>query len=168
MSRTGINEVNNITDPLLAHQFDLFITNMPVGDSRALATQVETAQWPGYGNEPVLVRLHGITKPFAGAGVYDHDWSATFLETRSLLVRDSILAWLEYIRSVRNTTGAYNIDYAGIADLVMYDDRNNAIRTTRMFGFYPEKLDMVPLSGEQGSETIKFSVQFKLFYFTDL
>lgn len=168
MSRTGITEVNNVLDPLLSHQFDLFITNMPVGDSRTLATQIQTAAIPGYANETVIVRLHGVEKPFAGAGKYNHDLPCTFMESRSLVVRDSIIAWLEYIRSVRNTTGSYNQDYTGIADMVLYDDRNNAIRTIRLFGFYPERIDDFGVNGEQGTDKVAFSVNFKYFYFTDL
>lgn len=166
--RTGILEVGNITDPLLAHQFDLFISNIPVGDGRTLATKIETANIPSYGNEAVLVTLHGVTRPFAGRGVYEHDFPCTFMESRDLIVHDTILAWLELIRSVRNTTGSFSSEYTAQADLVLYDDKNNAIRTIRLFGFYPEKKDQAALNGTQGSEVVKFNCNFKFFYFSDI
>lgn len=167
MARTGLKEINNIADPLLAHQFDLFITNLPVGDSKTLAVQIESSQIPSYGTEDVMIRLHGVSKPFAGAAIYEHKMTCTFMESRLLIIRDSIVSWIEYSRSVRNTSGSYNSDYTATADLVLYDDRNNAIRTIRHFGFYPEKIDSVSLSGASGSEVVKYSVTFNYTYFSE-
>ncbi len=111
--------------------------------------------------------MHGINKTFAGAAVYEQTMQCSFTESRLLLIRDSLVSWLEFARSVRNTTGSYWSDYAGQADLVLYDDRNNAIRTIRHFGFYPEKVESSPVDGTQGSAVVKVNCTFKYFYWSD-
>lgn len=164
MSRTGLKEVNALNDPLYAHQSDLIITNMPVGDSNALKVQCQTSVWPGYINESALVTLHGVTVPFAGGATYEHDFPATFILTRDQLSRDSIYAWMEFVNSVRNTTGSYANEYKGIADLVMYDAANRPVRTCRMFGFYPDRLDTISLNGEGRNEVLRVTTNFKYTY----
>lgn len=168
MARVGLKEVNNITDPLYAHQYELIITNMPVGDSTALKTQCQSAIWPGIVNESSLVTLHGHTIPFAGGTTYENDFPATFVLTRDLIVRDSLYAWKEFINSPRNGTGSYAVDYKGTADLVIYDAANRAVRTCRLYGFYPDKIDQIQLNGEQRNEVIRLTVNFKFTYSVEL
>jgi hypothetical protein len=164
MSSVGLKEVNAVNDPLLAHMTSLIITNMPVGDSTALKIQCQSSVWPGYINESAIMTLHGISVPFAGGATYEQDFPASFVVTRDQLSRDSLYAWMEFCKSVRNNTGAYAVDYKGIADLVMYDAAHRPVRTCRMFGFYPDRIDSIQLSGESRNELIRVNANFKYTY----
>ena len=167
MARSSLSEMRGLPDPLLSYNFDLIISNMPVGDMLALKLKCRTTVLPGLSAEDVTVSAHGNDIKFLGRPIWEHNLQASIYETRDLTTRDSIRPWIEFARNARTNTGAYKADYEGIGDIVLYDDRANAIRTIRLFGFYPQLLDSPSLDG--GTSTpVEYNVTFYYDFHVDL
>lgn len=167
MARTSLAQIRSLPDPLASWNFDLIITGLPVGDTQALTLKCRTSMLPGLSAEDVTVQLHGHDLKYLGRPMWEHTLQVTYLETRDLTTRDTIRSWIEFARNARNNTGAYKADYEAVGDLVLYDDRANAIRTIRHYGFYPQLMDSPTLDGGN-SAPVEFNITFFYDFHVDL
>lgn len=148
MARPSYSDVRSLPDPLLSYNFALVIPNIPGGgDTKRLTLKCQSTSIPGTSVEDVTVSLHGIDLKFAGRQMWTHTLSATYIETRDMGTRFAVKQWIEFARNSRNNSGNFKSDYATIADLILYDDVGNEIRTIRMEGFFPQNLDDAAVDG---------------------
>ncbi len=159
MARTSLSDVRSLPDPLLSYNWDLFVPVVPVGDFRALTIKCQNVTLPGVSVEDVPITLHGVTLKFAGREMFTNQFSATFLETRDMSTRDVIRQWIEYCRNVANNTGQYKVNYETTAQLALYDDKGNTVRTINIYGCFPQMLDEPSLDGS-GSQPVLYTVTF--------
>ena len=89
-------------------------------------------------------------------------FQALNFETRSFvpsshLLPDAILGWIKYVRDIRAGTGNYKADYERTAQLILFDDANNPIRTINFEGFFPLTLDEASLDGSPQGQVVEVS-----------
>ena len=169
MAKPSLSDLSSLPDPLMSYQFALFLT-LPNGIGAAtkqLTLRCKTATIPGIQNEEVTVALYGAQVKFAGRNVYPMTLQVTYLETRDTPVRTIIRSWIEYARNVRQNTGNYKVAYAQQADLVLYDDQENVIQTTRVYGIWPTQLSEPNMDGGQSAET-NYDVTFAYDYHAEI
>ena len=161
MSKTNLDDIRGLTDPLLQHNFDLIIPQLPGGgNTRALTIKCMTANIPGSSVDDVTITLKGIDVKYAGRQVYSHTLSVTYLETRDLSTRDALNNWLKLCRSVRDDTGSYKSEYATLGMLVLYDDTGSVVRTVTMDGFFIQNMEDSAVDGSAGNSPVTISATF--------
>jgi hypothetical protein len=166
MPRTSLQEVLSVQDPLQTWNFDVVIPTIPgVSDARPISYKCIASQIPGSQVEQVALEAHGVKLHFAGRRQWTGTWTATFFETRDASTRDAMLKWLETARSWKNNSGNYKSVYSVTADVQLYDDLPQVIRTIRMFGLFPTNLEDVAL--DQTADIVKFNVTFSFDYTQD-
>lgn len=166
MAKPGLSDVRSLPDPLFSYQFALFVNTPGGAGSRALTLRCQNAVLPGISNDEVTVSLHGVDVNYAGRPQYPRTFSTTFLETRDLVVRNTLRSWIELQRNARNNTGSYKSEYESTGDLVLYDDHNNVIKTIRLYGLFPQTMDEPQMDGSQSS-AIMLSVTWKYDFHDD-
>lgn len=166
MAKSSLTEMRGLPDPLQAYKFDLIISGMPVGSMQALKLRCRSTQIPGLTLEDSKIQAHGVDLGYAGRTVFEQNQTAQFFETRDMAVRDSIRPWMDFCTNTVQNTGEYKVNYEATADIVLYDQRNNVIRTIRLFGFFPKQLDS-PSTGSD-STPVEYSCTFHYDYHVDL
>jgi hypothetical protein len=158
--KTSLTDIRGLPDPLYGYNFDLIIPNVPGGgNSRELTIKVMTTSIPGMSLDDVTVTLKGIDVKYAGRQMFTHTLEATYMETRNLSTHDAISQWIRLARDVRTNTGSLKNSYATTANLVLYDDSNNPVRTYVLDGFFPQTIGDSSL--DSGSSTpVSMSVTF--------
>ena len=160
MSRTSLQDVRSVGDPLLSFNWDLIIPRFPgVGDSRAFTFKCQTSSIPGMLLEQVPVALHGIELRFAGRKNYSHSFPVTILETHDMDTRNMFMAWSELARSWINNTGTPKSVYGANILLILYDDTPAIVKTIQLQGAWPETVDDAQLDG-QSSAIVTYNVTF--------
>jgi hypothetical protein len=166
--RTSLNDVLSLQDPAMSYNFDLFLPNIPgSSDTRDLTIKCMTSDLPGVAVDPVDVALHGVQVPFAGRKIFTHTMNATFLESADWMTREKFRRWNEFMRSWKNNTGALAAAYKVDAQMVLYNDVPEVVRTTNLFGLYPETVAEVQLDGG-ASNLITLQITFKYTWWDDV
>ena len=148
--RTSLQDVLSLQDPAASYNFDLFLPNIPgSSDTRDLTFKCMTADLPGVSVDPMDVALHGVQVPFAGRKIFTHTLNATFLETADWMTREKFRRWNEFIRSWQNNSGALAAAYKVDAQMVLYNDVPEVVRTTNLIGLYLESMNEVQMDGGQ-------------------
>lgn len=161
MARSSLADVRSIGDPAQSWNFDLFLPTIPgSSDSRDLTFKCQTTDLPGMGLDNVDVSLHGVTIPYAGRAIYTHTMNATFVETRDWSTREKFRRWRELARSWVNNSGSYYSTYAVDAEIALYDDLPQVVRTVKLWGLWPETIAEVSLDGS-ASNLILQTVTFR-------
>lgn len=155
MAKPGLADLRSLPDPFQTQNFALF-TNVPSprGNARRLTLQCQSTGLSGISNDQLTVGLHGVEAMYQGRPMYEKTLTTSFVETRDMVIRDTIRNWIEYARNARNNTGAYKAEYESTGDLVLYDDRYRSIKTVRHFGFYPNNMSEVSLDGSSSGVAI--------------
>lgn len=168
MSRTGLQDISTLKDPLQTWNFGFIIPNVPGnGNGLALTLRCKSVVIPGMQLEVAELQLRGMQLNFAGRHVYSHTLPVTITEHRDMLSRQSILRWQYKARDFRNNTGSYKTTYATTADIELYDDTGAVIRTIRLYGLFPTQLD--DLTTESAATAVaEMSVSFSYDFFRDL
>lgn len=167
MARTSLSDIRSLPDPLLSYNWDLFIPLVPSGaDFRPLTIKCQNVTLPGVSVEDVPITLHGATVKYAGREMYTNQFTATFLETRDMTTRDAIRSWIEYARNVAANTGQFKVNYEATAQLALYDDKGNAVRTINVYGVFPQNMDEPSLDGS-GSQPVLYTVTFNYDFHAD-
>lgn len=152
MSRTSLQDVSGLTDPLLSYNFDLIFPRIPGGgNTRAMTIKCMSTAIPGMQLEQQTASLHGVEINYAGRQIWSKTFQATFIETRDAGTRAAIRKWIEYARNNKNNQGNYKRDYGVDAVLHLYDDIPNIIQETKIVGCFPTQLDDVNMDGGQGT-----------------
>ena len=126
-----------------------------------------TADLPGVSVDPMDVALHGVQVPFAGRKIFTHTLNATFLETADWMTREKFRRWNEFIRSWQNNSGALAAAYKVDAQMVLYNDVPEVVRTTNLIGLYLESMNEVQMDGGQ-SGLITLQCGFKFTHWLDV
>lgn len=161
MSRTSLQDMLAVTDPLQKWNWDISFNRIPgFSDSRQLPIKATATSIPGTTIEAVQWEGHGIRLHFAGRRMYDETWEVTLIETRDNTTRDAMLAWKEMARSWVRNSGAYKSQYAVTADVTLYDDAGKAVKVINLVNVFPTAIGNVAL--DQSSGIIEYQVTFSL------
>lgn len=161
MARSSINDVSSLADPAQSWNFDLFLPSIPgSSDTRDLTFKCMTLDIPGTAFDPVDVALHGVTVPFPGRKIYTHQINVGFLETNDWGTREKFRRWMESMRSWRNNSGSLSSAYKVGAQIVVYNDIPEVVRTVNMTGLYPETMGEVAMDGG-ASNVVTMQITFK-------
>lgn len=168
MGRSSLQNVMSLQDPAQSWNFDLFLPSIPgSSDTRDLTFKCMTTDLPGAGLEPVEVALHGVTLKFAGRAIYTHTLNAVFLEMSDWGTRQKFVNWRESIRSWQQNTGSIAAAYKTSAQIVVYNDVPQVMRTVNITGLWPETIGDVPLNGGE-SATVSLTITFQYDFWTDV
>lgn len=155
-----ISDLRGLPDPLLQYRWTLIVPNVPGGgDGRRLQYQCKTGSIPGLSNEEVTVTSHGIDLRFAGRPLYGQVFTATFYETRDLIVYNTLRSWLEFQRNSRAGSGNYKADYATTGQMLLFDDTLKVVGTLDLEGFFMQDLGEASLDGSS-SAPVEFQATF--------
>lgn len=101
-STVGLSDIRGLPDPLQQYNWDIIIPIIPgvSGGERGLTIRALTASLPGMFLADTEVIIKGMTVRYAGQRQFNHDLEITFHETRDLYIRNTLLAWIQYARSV--------------------------------------------------------------------
>lgn len=167
MSRTSIQDVQSLPDPLFSMNWDLVLPRIPgTADTRPFTFKCQTSSIPGALLESVPVNLHGIELRFAGRKNYTHSFSVTVMETRDMSSRDIFVNWGNIARSWLDNSGSHKSVYAVPGELILYDDTPKEVRKITLFGLWPESISDAQLDG-QTSAVVTYDVQFSFDYTVD-
>lgn len=167
MARSSLYDVLSVADPAQSWNFDLFLPTIPgSSDTRDLTFKCMTTDLPGMGLDNVEVALHGITLNYAGRATYTHSMNVVFLETADWGTREKFRRWRESIRSWTNNSGTFASAYKVTAQMVVYNDLPQVVRTVNVFGLWPETIGEVNLDGGQ-SGIVQQTITFRYDYTAD-
>lgn len=167
MSRTSLENIRSLPDPLFTYNWDIFIPNLPGGgDTRAFTWKAVSTTIPARMLEPVNVSLGPAEIKYAGRENYSHSWQVTLHETRDMGSRDALLNWQLIARNNVANTGNYKDVYAPSMQLVLYDDIPQVVRTIVLHGVFPETVDEASL--DRASGAVQLGVTFSYDYFEDI
>lgn len=167
MARSSLNNVLSLQDPAVSYNFDLFLPNIPgSSDTRDLTYKCMTADLPGVGIEPVPVALHGVELEFAGRKIYTHTMNVVFMETADYSTRTKFVNWNESMRSWINNTGTLAAAYKCSAQMVVYNDIPQVMKTCNIAGMWPETVTEVPLDGG-ASNLVTLTIAMRYDYWVD-
>lgn len=166
--RTSLQDVLSLADPAMSYNFDFFLPNIPgSSDTRDLTFKCMTTDLPGVAVDPVDVALHGVNVPYAGRKIYTHTINVTFLETADWMTREKFRRWNEFIKSWDSNSGNLAAAYKVDAQMVLYNDIPEVVRTTNLIGLYLETMAEVQLDGSQ-SGLITLQCTFKYTHWRDV
>ncbi len=167
MGRSSLNDVLSLADPATQWNFDLLLPTIPgSSDTRDLTFKCMTTDMPGTSIEPVEVPLHGVTIQRAGRRVFTHTLNATFMETVDYATREKFRRWFESMRSWKNNTGTASAAYRVSAQVVVYNDLPQVVRTCNITGLWPESMADVPLDGGS-SALVTLQIGFRYDFWDD-
>jgi len=166
-SRHSYSDISRLKDPLLVYNYNMLIANVPGGgDGEQLMLRCQSTTLPGMQLEQIPVDLRGMTLRFAGRQQYSGTLSASFTEHRDMKTRSALFRWKYFARDFRDATGNYKADYSTNIDIELFDDRNEVIRTIRLFGCFPT--DVQDVSLESAGQNAVVQVTFSYDWFRDL
>ena len=152
MSRSSLQNVLSLPDAAQTWNFDLFFPSIPgMANTMELTYKCQTSALPGFSLDPVQIDLHGVTKKEAGRAVYQHTFTANFLEVVDFSTRAAFRNWREMIRSWKMNTGSVVAAYKVNGQAVMYDNTGAPTLVINIFGMWPEAVQDVSL--ESSSST---------------
>ena len=125
-----------------------------------------TTALPGGGLDIVKVPLHGVEINFAGKATYTQSLEVTFLETADWSTRDKFVKWRESIRSWKNNSGSQAAAYKIPAQLAVYNDIPDVVRTINIYGVWPSLIGEITMDGSQ-SDAVKLQITFTYDWWED-
>jgi len=161
MARTSLTDVLSVGDPAQAWNFDLFLPIIPgSASSRDLTFKCMTTDVPGTQLEELAAPLHGVQIMYAGRRTYTHSMNVTFMETHDWSTTEKFHRWVEIARSWRNNSGGLSSAYWTTAQLVLYNDVPQVVRTIQINNLFPTNVSEVQLDGSS-SQLVQLSVEFR-------
>lgn len=156
MTRSSLQDVSGLTDPLLSYNFDLIFPRIPgfSGNTQPLTIKCQSSTLPGMQLEAVPLSIHGVEVSYAGRQIWTKTFNATFIETRDGATRASMRAWMRYARNNVDNQGHYKNGSDGYAVnplMYLYDDIPNIIDQVQIFGVFPTNMEDITMDGSQGS-----------------
>lgn len=126
-----------------------------------------TTDLPGTQLEPAEVMLHGVQVPYAGRKLYTQSMNITFLETVDWSTSKKFVRWMEIARSWRLNTGTSSSVYFTTAQLVLYNDTPEVVRTIQINNFWPSNVQEIQMDGSS-SQPVQLSIEAKYTDWLDL
>lgn len=148
MARVTLSEVISLGDPLLSDMFRLIFAKIPGTGTSAdvitnLSVSCQQVSLPGRTVEPVEVSLGGYSLMYGGRQTYTHDLSITFVETKDLLIINTLSGWMDYSRNKRTQIGHLKKDYATTANLFVYKQDGSIASTYQLSNVWCNSLPEV-------------------------
>ncbi len=166
MARNSLQNIMSLPDAAQAWNFNLTFPSVPGGgDSQKLSYKCQTTAIPGSKIEAVKIELAGVGKQEAGRAIYDHTFTATFLETVDWQTYLNFRAWRDYMRSWKNNSGTDSSTYKINLELDLFNNAPANGATLKLVGAFP--LDITDINLEQASNAIFISMQFSFDYIDD-
>lgn len=148
MSKPVLEEILATPDVLLADNFEMYFTRMPVGTTREMRLQCMNVNAPGRTLEAALVGLFGYEIKYAGRNTTSHTMSATFVETRTFSITRNMDDWTDYARSRHTQGGNRKQDYAGDCRITfLAEDARTPAAIMLVRNVYPETQPEIQLDG---------------------
>lgn len=119
-----------------------------------------TTDVPGTQLEELAAPLHGVQIMYAGRRTYTHSMNVTFMETHDWSTTEKFHRWVEIARSWRNNSGGLSSAYWTTAQLVLYNDVPQVVRTIQINNLFPTNVSEVQLDGSS-SQLVQLSVEFR-------
>ena len=161
MARTSLTDVLSVGDPAQSWNFDIFFPIIPgSASSRDLTFKCMTTDVPGTQLEEVMAPLHGVEIPYAGRRMFTHSMNVAFMETSDWATSEKFRRWAEIARSWRQNSGTMSSGYWVTAQLVMYNDIPQVVRTIQLNNLWPTNVSEVQLDGGS-SQLVQLSVEFR-------
>ena len=157
--RPGFTEIQSILDPLFTYNWNVLFPTIPGSDdTRELSYKAISSEIPSSQIEQVPLETKGIKLNFAGRRMYTGTWQVTFVETRTASTRDKFLKWQDIARSIVTNSGSYKSLYAVTAELQLFDDVPNLVRSIRLLGCFPTEVGTATL--DQSSSIVQYACTF--------
>lgn len=168
MARTSHANVMSLPDAAQSWNFDLRFPNIPGSNLSAeqLTFKCKTTSLPSSAIEPVKIELHGVAKQEAGRATYEHQFTATFLETVDYATLMAFRQWRDYQRSWKRNTGTNSSAYKIRASLDVYDNAGALVRILNLPGTFVSTINEVQYDGAQ-STALEMSIVFSFDYVDD-
>ena len=167
MGRTSYANILALPDAAQSWNFDLFFPVIPGGgNAQNMTYRCKTTALPGSKVEQVMIELHGTQKAEAGRAVYDHTFTATFLETVDYTTYMAFRKWRDYMRSWKTNKGADSSGYKVNLELDVYDNGGNTIKTFILAGAWVMDINEVAYDGG-ASNAIEMSLSISFDYIDD-
>ncbi len=168
MARTSHANVMSLPDAAQSWNFDLLFSQIPGSNisPENLTFKVKTTNIPGSSIEPVKIELHGVAKQEAGRAIYEHTFTAVFMETIDYTTYLAFRQWRDYMRSWKKNSGTNSSAYKVRLELDMYDNAGNVMQTIVLVGSFPTAMTEIPLDGAQ-STVLDVSMTFSFDYIDD-
>lgn len=168
MPKTSIQDLRSLGDPLQTYNWDLILPRMPgTADTKPFTFKVMTTSIPGMMLESVPVALHGFELRYAGRQNFSHQLPVTLIENRDASTRDMLVKWNRTARDWISNTGTYKDVYSVTAQLVLYDDLPQIVRTINIYGCWPETIDDAAVDG-QASGIVQISMTLSYDFHEDV
>lgn len=168
MPRTSHANVLSLPDSAQTWNFDLRFPSIPGSSIPAerLTFKCKSTSLPSSAIEPIKIELHGVAKQEAGRATYEHTYTAVFLETIDYETLAAFRQWRDKTRSWKRNSGANSSVYKVRAELDLYDNAGELIRTSVLVGSWPTTINEVQLDGAQ-SAAVELTVVFSFDYIDD-
>lgn len=150
MAKPQLEEILSTPDVLLADNFEMYFTKMPVGSTTEMRLQCMQAQAPGRTLEAALVPLFGYEIKYAGRNTTSHVMNITFVETRTFAIMRNLDNWHDFCRSRYTQGGNRKQDYAAICRLILLaEDARTAAAIILIRNIFPETNPEIQMDGSQ-------------------
>lgn len=167
MARTSYEKVLALPDAAQTWNFDLFFPLIPgSGDAAQLTYKCKGTSIPSSKIEQILIELHGTQKAEAGRAVYDHSFTATFMETVDYGTYLKFRAWRDKIRSWKRNTGSNSSAYKVNVELDVYDNAGEVAQTFILAGSFVTDINEVQLNGAE-NQAVEMSITLSFDYVDD-
>ena len=168
MARTSHAQILSLPDAAQSWNFDLTFPTIPGSGVSAqnLTYKVKSTVIPGSSVEPVKIELHGVAKQEAGRAIYEHTFTAVFLETIDYTTYLAFRGWRDHMRSWKRNSGANSSAYKVRLSLDLYDNAGNIAQTLVLVGAFPQAMTDVNYDGA-ASTAIEISMTFSFDYIDD-
>jgi hypothetical protein len=162
MARVSLADVRAIPDPIQTWSFSLIIPALGEG----IDVRCQTTSLPGVNTDSVLVALHGMETKYMGRETFSHQLSATFIETRDMLIRNQFMDWYKEGRNSPDNQFNFKSVYEKTANVIVYDDVGGIVKELKLYGVYPEDINEAALDGTNAA-AMQVTIILSFDYYTE-
>lgn len=150
MSKVTLDEFLSTGDPLLDDNFELIISNPPVGGSefaRSLRIMCKTGVKPGSTINEVLKEAFGYQARYAGNKIWSGSLQTEFNENSEMAIYGPLEEWHELIRSTKQGTGKFKKEYAVKATMRIFRQDGTTVYEATIHGLWPKVVPDLNFTG---------------------
>lgn len=152
MPKPTLDEVLNISDPMLNDNFDLVFASIPGGgDKRSLRIHCKSGVKPGMSVQQAEVELFGHKTLYAGRKTFSNSLSISFHESYDAEMTTALEDWSERCRNTDRQTGSFKRDYAVTGTLTVYDPTGSRAKQWDIYNCWPTEVPDMQFDGAGGT-----------------
>lgn len=167
MGKVTLDEFLSTGDPLLDDNFELLISNPPVGGTnfaRSLRIMCKTGVKPGTTINEVLKEAFGYQARYAGNKIWSGSLQTEFNENSEMAIYKPIEEWHEKIRATKTGLGVFKKEYAVKAKMRIFKQDGSVALECDIFGLWPKQVPDLQFSG--GAQAVPVQVDWSFDYAT--